>query len=98
MPRTEDGVSSPAGAASASLLIRLRGIKPSPPPAEDRVADIVLADARRAAGLTLAAARRPGGPPISELATAARTSETTVLRFCRRLGLPAYPQLRLALA
>ncbi|MEW1952746.1 MurR/RpiR family transcriptional regulator [Terrabacter sp. NPDC080008] len=87
MPRTEDGASSPAGAASASLLIHLRGIRPSLSPAEDRVADIVLADARRAAGLT-----------ISELATAARTSETTVLRFCRRLGLPGYPQLRLALA
>src|SRR6476646_5346562 len=87
MPRTEDGGSSPAGAASASLLIRLRGIKPSLSPAEDRVADIVLADARRSAGLT-----------ISGLAAAARTSETTVLRFCRRLGLPGYPQLRLALA
>lgn len=87
MPRTEDGASSPAGAASASLLIHLRGIRPSLSPAEDRVADIVLADARRAAGLT-----------ISELASAARTSETTVLRFCRRLGLPGYPQLRLALA
>ena len=87
MPRTEDGASSPAGVASTSLLIRLRGIKPSLSPAEDRVADIVLADARRAAGLT-----------ISELAAAARTSETTVLRFCRRLGLPGYPQLRLALA
>jgi DNA-binding MurR/RpiR family transcriptional regulator len=93
MPRTDDGASSPAGATSAtsaastSLLIRLRGIKPSLSPAEDRVADIVLADARRAAGLT-----------ISELAGAARTSETTVLRFCRRLGLPGYPQLRLALA
>jgi DNA-binding MurR/RpiR family transcriptional regulator len=87
MPRTDQGASSPAGAASASLLIRLRGIKPSLSPAEDRVADIVLADARRAAGLT-----------ISELAGAARTSETTVLRFCRRLGLPGYPRLRLALA
>ncbi|MGO4599949.1 MurR/RpiR family transcriptional regulator [Terrabacter sp. 2RAF25] len=87
MPRTDDGTSSPAGATSTSLLIRLRGIKPSLSPAEDRVADIVLADARRAAGLT-----------ISELATAARTSETTVLRFCRRLGLPGYPQLRLTLA
>src|SRR6478752_3152827 len=87
MPRTEDGASSPAGAASASLLIHLRGIRPSLSPAEDRVAEIVLADARRAAGLT-----------ISELANAASTSETTVLRFCRRLGLPGYPQLRLALA
>jgi DNA-binding MurR/RpiR family transcriptional regulator len=87
MPRIDDGASSPAGASSTTLLIRLRGIKPSLSPAEDRVADIVLADARRAAGLT-----------ISELAAAARTSETTVLRFCRRLGLPGYPQLRLALA
>jgi DNA-binding MurR/RpiR family transcriptional regulator len=87
MPRTADGASSPAGASSAPLLIRLRGIRPSLSPAEDRVAEIVLADARRAAGLT-----------ISELASAARTSETTVLRFCRRLGLPGYPQLRLALA
>jgi DNA-binding MurR/RpiR family transcriptional regulator len=88
MPRTEDGGASPGHrTATAPLLIRLRGIRPSLSPAEDRVAEIVLADARRAAGLT-----------ISELAMAARTSETTVLRFCRRLGLPGYPQLRLALA
>ena len=87
MPRTEDGASSPATTSTAPLLIRLRGIRPSLSPAEDRVAEIVLADPRRAAGLT-----------ISELAAAARTSETTVLRFCRRLGLPGYPQLRLALA
>jgi len=51
------------------------------------VAEQVLADARAAAALT-----------ISELAAAAQTSETTVLRFCKRLGLPGYPQLRLALA
>jgi DNA-binding MurR/RpiR family transcriptional regulator len=51
------------------------------------VAEQVLADARAAAALT-----------ISELAVAANTSETTVLRFCKRLGLPGYPQLRLALA
>jgi DNA-binding MurR/RpiR family transcriptional regulator len=90
MPRTEDGSSQPdqpGRPAAAPLLIRLRGIRPSLSPAEDRVAEIVLADARRAAGLT-----------ISELAGAARTSETTVLRFCRRLGLPGYPRLRLALA
>jgi DNA-binding MurR/RpiR family transcriptional regulator len=35
---------------------------------------------------------------ISELATAATTSETTVLRFSKRLGLSGYPRLRLALA
>ena len=80
--RPSDGTDSPAG-----LLVRLRGLRPSLSPAEDRVAERVLADARAAAGLT-----------ISELAVQARTSETTVLRFCKRLGLPGYPQLRLALA
>ena len=83
--------SSPAGRAGATstvpLLIRLRGIRPSLSPAEERVAEQVLAAPRSAARLT-----------ISELAAAARTSETTVLRFCRRLDLPGYPQLRLALA
>lgn len=73
--------------ATTPLLVRLRGLRPSLSPAEERVAEQVLADARAAAGLT-----------ISELALAARTSETTVLRFCKRLGLPGYPQLRLALA
>ncbi|QIM22724.1 MurR/RpiR family transcriptional regulator [Phycicoccus sp. HDW14] len=70
-----------------SLLVRLRGVRPSLSPAEDRVAEQVLANPRAAAGLT-----------ISELAVAATTSETTVLRFCKRLGLRGYPQLRLALA
>jgi DNA-binding MurR/RpiR family transcriptional regulator len=73
--------------ADAPLLVRLRGILPSLTPAEERVAAQVLADARRASDLT-----------ITELAQAAKTSETTVLRFCKRLGLKGYPQLRLALA
>ncbi len=69
------------------MLVRLRGLRPSLSPAEDRVAECVLADARAAAAMT-----------ISELAGAAHTSETTVLRFSKRLGMPGYPQLRLALA
>jgi DNA-binding MurR/RpiR family transcriptional regulator len=77
----------PAATNGAPLLIRLRGLRPTLSPAEDRVAEHVLADARAAAGLT-----------ITELAAAANTSETTVLRFCRRLGLTGYPALRLALA
>src|SRR5580700_4780652 len=35
---------------------------------------------------------------ISELAAACRTSGTTVIRFCRAMGFPGYPELRLALA
>jgi DNA-binding MurR/RpiR family transcriptional regulator len=86
MPRA-DSAAAAVSAAPAPLLVRLRGLRPSLSPAEDRVAEQVLADARAAAALT-----------ISELAVAAKTSETTVLRFCKRLGLPGYPQLRLALA
>ncbi len=75
------------GAGTAPLLVRLRALRPSLSPAEDRVAEKVLADPRASAALT-----------ISELAVAAATSETTVMRFCKRLDLPGYPQLRLALA
>jgi len=76
-----------AGAGAAPLLVRLRALRPSLSPAEDRVAEQVLADPRGTAAMT-----------ISELATAATTSETTVLRFSKRLGLSGYPRLRLALA
>ena len=79
--------SEPPDVADAPLLVRLRGIRPSLTPAEERVASKVLADARGASDLT-----------ITELAQAASTSETTVLRFCKRLGLKGYPQLRLSLA
>jgi DNA-binding MurR/RpiR family transcriptional regulator len=75
------------GAGAVPLLVRLRALRPSLSPAEDRVAEQVLADPRATAALT-----------ISELAVAAATSETTVMRFCKRLDLPGYPQLRLALA
>ena len=51
------------------------------------MAERVLADPRGSAAQT-----------ISQLAAAATTSETTVLRFCKRLGLAGYPRLRLALA
>ncbi len=86
MPRRAEP--APAGTPAApSLLVQLRGLRPSLSPAEDRVAERVLRDPRGTASLT-----------ISELAVAAETSETTVLRFCKRLGLAGYPRLRLALA
>ena len=85
--RIDGKTARPIPGSPAGILVQLRGLRPSLSPAEDRVAEQVLADARAAAALT-----------ISELAVQARTSETTVLRFCKRLGLPGYPQLRLALA
>ena len=72
---------------SLSVLIRVRGALPSLRPAELRVAEAVLAD--------------PAGTSESSITAVARqcqTSETTVLRFCRAIGLGGYPELRIALA
>ena len=70
-----------------SILIRVRGAMPNLRPAEQRVARAVLAD--------------PAGVSENSITTVARTcetSETTVLRFCRAIGLTGYPELRNALA
>jgi len=76
--------STPAG---HSPLIRIRSLLPGLARAEQRVADVVLEDP---AGV----ARRS----ITEVAEAASTSETTVTRFCKAVGVGGYPELRIALA
>lgn len=76
-----------ADPVAEGVVIRIRALTPSLSPAEQRVAGIVLANPAQAAGLT-----------ITELAHAAGTSETTVIRFCKALGLTGYPDLRLRLA
>jgi DNA-binding MurR/RpiR family transcriptional regulator len=79
------GAESPRPALS--VLIRVRGALPNLRPAEQRVAEAVLAD--------------PAGVSESSITAVARqcqTSETTVLRFCRAIGLAGYPELRIALA
>ncbi|WP_328343589.1 MurR/RpiR family transcriptional regulator [Micromonospora sp. NBC_00421] len=69
------------------LIVHISGLLPSLSPAEQRVARLVVAD-------PAAAARRT----ITDLATAAETSEATVIRFCRSVGMDGYPQLRIRLA
>jgi DNA-binding MurR/RpiR family transcriptional regulator len=69
------------------LLVRVRAVMPALAPAEQRVANAVLADPGGVAAMT-----------ISELAEVASTSETTVIRFCKQIGVPGSPQLRLQLA
>ncbi|MFC6594174.1 MurR/RpiR family transcriptional regulator [Kitasatospora paranensis] len=67
--------------------MQIRALVPSLPPSERRVAEAAIAD--------------PGGvaaKTISELAAECRTSETTVIRFCRAVGLKGYPDLRIGLA
>jgi DNA-binding MurR/RpiR family transcriptional regulator len=70
-----------------SILIRVRGAMPNLRPAEQRVADAVLADPAKVSESS-----------ITSVARQCHTSETTVLRFCRAIGLAGYPELRIALA
>jgi len=69
------------------LIVHIGGLLPSLSPAEQRVAKLVVADPADAARRT-----------ITDLATAAQTSEATVIRFCRSVGMEGYPQLRIRLA
>lgn len=85
-------VGRPAAAAARpsgdrSPLVRIRSLLPRLARAEQRVAEVVLADAASVAHHS-----------ITEVAEAASTSETTVTRFCKAVGVGGYPELRLALA
>lgn len=69
------------------LIVHISGLLPSLSPAEQRVGRLVVSDPADAARRT-----------ITDLATAAETSEATVIRFCRSVGMEGYPQLRIRLA
>ncbi len=58
-----------------SMLERVKASMPALPPAEQRVARLVLADPRAFASL-----------PVSELALRSHVSKPTVVRFCRSVG------------
>ncbi|MCV2368500.1 MurR/RpiR family transcriptional regulator [Roseateles oligotrophus] len=57
------------------MLERVKAALPALPPAEQRVAKLLLSDARSFANL-----------PVSELADRAHVSKPTVVRFCRSVG------------
>ncbi len=69
------------------ILITIRSLLPNLAPVERRVAQAVLDDPAGVAWKS-----------ISELARSCGTSATSVVRFCRAIGLHGYPELRLALA
>lgn len=70
-----------------SMLERVQAALPALPPAEQRVAKLVLADARSFASL-----------PVSELADRAHVSKPTVVRFCRSVGYDGLADFKLKLA
>ena len=69
------------------ILVTIRSLLPNLAPVERRVAQAVLDDPQGVAWRS-----------ISELARSCGTSATSVVRFCRAIGLRGYPDLRLALA
>ncbi|HTU08897.1 MAG TPA: MurR/RpiR family transcriptional regulator [Trebonia sp.] len=78
----------PGGTApDVGVLVQIRSLLPNLAPVERRVAQAVLDDPAGVAWRS-----------ISELARSCGTSATSVVRFCRAIGLRGYPELRLALA
>jgi RpiR family carbohydrate utilization transcriptional regulator len=69
------------------MLERIRAAIPALPPAERRVAALLMADPRRFAGL-----------PVGTLAEHAGVSKPTVVRFCRSVGYGGLADFKLKLA
>ncbi len=69
------------------MLDRIKACLPSLAPAEQRVAELVLSDARAFASL-----------PVTELAARAHVSKPTVIRFCRSVGYDGLSDFKLKLA
>ncbi len=69
------------------MLDRVLAALPALPPAEQRVAKLVLADARSFASL-----------PVGELAERSHVSKPTVIRFCRSVGYGGLADFKLKLA
>jgi len=70
-----------------TILDRVKAAIPALPPAEQRVAKLLLSDARAFATL-----------PVSELADRSHVSKPTVVRFCRSVGYDGLADFKLKLA
>ncbi|WP_019148864.1 MurR/RpiR family transcriptional regulator [Timonella senegalensis] len=80
-------VGLPLPEVQAPITVQIRGILGHLQPAMRRVGEFIVENSERVASMT-----------ISDLANQCHTSETTVVRFCRELGVRGYAQLRVALA
>ncbi|ANZ36820.1 RpiR family transcriptional regulator [Lentzea guizhouensis] len=78
---------STENSAESSPLVKIRSLLPGLARAEQRVAKVVLENPGTVAHRS-----------ITEVAEQAGTSETTVTRFCKAIGVGGYPELRIALA
>lgn len=73
--------------ASSAILSQIRRLRPQLSPAEQRVADLVLAQPRSVLN-----------DPIHDIALAAEVSQPTVIRFCRSVGCKGLSDFKLRLA
>ncbi len=80
-------ISADDRAQPSLMLERVLAAMPALPPAEQRVARLVLADARTFASL-----------PVGELSLRAHVSKPTVVRFCRSVGYDGLADFKLKLA
>jgi len=75
------------GSSGAAILTQIRRLRSQLSPAEQRVADLVLAQPRSVLG-----------DPIHDIAQAAQVSQPTVIRFCRSVGCKGLSDFKLRLA
>ncbi|NLF12577.1 MAG: MurR/RpiR family transcriptional regulator [Anaerolineaceae bacterium] len=73
--------------ADTGVLLQIKKMLPSLPAQERKVGEYLLQHPHEAVNLT-----------ITSLAKLARVSNTTISRFCRRMGFDGYPQIKIALA
>ncbi|MED4784815.1 MurR/RpiR family transcriptional regulator [Brevibacillus choshinensis] len=86
--RQEDGIEAlSAGAVKTNTLLQIQSLLPSFTKSEQKVAQIVLTQTE---GVIYSS--------VIDLAEKAEVGETTVLRFCRKIGFRGYQEFKLALA
>ena len=71
----------------SALTVKIRAYQSTLPPAEKRIADYIIEHARAIIHMS-----------ITELATESKVSDATVVRFCRKLGIRGYQDLKVQLA
>ncbi len=71
----------------SALMVKIRAYQSTLPPAEKRIATHIIENSREIIHMS-----------ITELATASKVSDATVVRFCRKVGMRGYQDLKVQLA
>ena len=74
-------------ATDSALIMKMHSFLPDMSKAEKRIAQIILDNPRDIVQMS-----------ITELAARSKVSDATVVRFCRRLGMQGYQEMKVTLA